>query len=108
MAPFNIRTATATELSDLLNTGRVSSVDIVTACLAQIQQHHRAGLGLRALISVHPETALAQAADRDRERAQGQVRSGLHGIPIIVKDAIITCRALGLPTTAGAVAFQDT
>ncbi|PYI09724.1 amidase [Aspergillus sclerotiicarbonarius CBS 121057] len=108
MAAVNVLTATATQLGQLLQTGSITSVDLVEAYLAQINKHNHAGLGLRALISVNPDTALAQAADRDRERAQGRVRSPLHGIPIIVKDAIITAKSLGLPTTAGAVALKDT
>lgn len=108
MTEWNVLTATATQLSRLLQEGHTTSHDIVQAYLAQIDQHNHAGLQLHALISVNPATALAQAADRDRERAEGRIRGPLHGVPIIVKDAIITSRALGLPTTAGAVAFQDT
>ncbi|RAH66303.1 amidase [Aspergillus aculeatinus CBS 121060] len=108
MTEWNVLTATATQLSRFLQEGHTTSHDIVQAYLAQIDQHNRAGLQLHALISVNPATALAQAAARDRERAQGRIRGPLHGVPIIVKDAIITSRALGLPTTAGAVAFQDT
>ncbi|PWY96124.1 amidase [Aspergillus sclerotioniger CBS 115572] len=101
-------TATATHLTHLLQSNTLTSVDIVNAYLAQITKHNHSGLGLRALISVNLETALSQAADRDKERAQGYIRGPLHGIPIIVKDAIITAKSLGLPTTAGAVAFKDT
>ncbi|RAK95966.1 amidase [Aspergillus ibericus CBS 121593] len=108
MAAVNVLTATAAQLGQLLQAGSITSVDIVNAYLAQIDKHNRDGLGLRALISVNPETALEQAADRDRERTEGRIRSPLHGIPIIVKDAIITAKSLGLPTTAGAVAFRDT
>lgn len=108
MAAVDVLTATATQLSQRLQAGSLTSVDLVQAYLAQIEKHNHAGLGLRALIAVHPPTALGQAADRDRERAQGRVRSPLHGIPIIVKDAVITAQSLGLPTTAGAVAFRDT
>ncbi|PYI34980.1 amidase [Aspergillus indologenus CBS 114.80] len=108
MTEWNMLTATATQLSRLLQQGHTTSHDIVQASLAQIDRHNRAGLQLHALISVDPASALTQAADRDRERAQGRVRGPLHGVPIIVKDAITTSRGLGLPTTAGAVAFQDT
>ncbi|PWY83399.1 amidase [Aspergillus heteromorphus CBS 117.55] len=108
MAEWNILTATATQLTRLLQQGHTTSVAIVQAYLAQIDQHNRTGLQLHALISLNPAIALAQAADRDRERSQGRIRSPLHGIPIIVKDAVITSRSLGLPTTAGAVAFRDT
>ncbi len=40
----------------------------------------------------------------DRERAQGQVRGPLHGIPIALKDNVLTTN---MPTTGGALAFVD-
>ena len=39
--------------------------------------------------------------------ASGKVRSPLHGIPIIVKDAIMTSVATGMHTTAGAAVFKN-
>ncbi|GKZ25179.1 hypothetical protein AbraCBS73388_000627 [Aspergillus brasiliensis] len=108
MVEWDVLTATATQLSQLLQGGHTSSVDIVKAYLAQIDRHNRSGLKLLAIISVNAESALAQAAARDDERSQGKIRSPLHGVPIIVKDAIITSNSLGLPTTVGAVAFKDT
>lgn len=37
------------------------------------------------MIEVNPD-ALEIAADLDRERQQGTVRSSLHGVPVLVKD----------------------
>src|SRR5262249_13262771 len=47
--------------------------------------------------------ALEEADTRDRERAQGHVRGPLHGIPIALKDNIMTT---DMPTTGGALAFE--
>ncbi|PWY84435.1 amidase [Aspergillus eucalypticola CBS 122712] len=88
MDEWNVLTATATQLSQLLYWGDTTSVDIVKAYLAQIDRHNRAGLNLHS--------------------SQGKTRSPLHGIPIIIKYAIITSESLGLPTTVGAAAFKDT
>jgi amidase len=50
--------------------------------------------------------ALARADTLDAERTAGRVRSGLHGIPIIVKDNFATHLDLGMDTTCGTVALR--
>lgn len=61
------------------------------------------------MISIAPrDVVLSQAEELDTERHNGKLRSALHGIQIIVKDAIITSKELGMPTTAGAFAFKET
>jgi aspartyl-tRNA(Asn)/glutamyl-tRNA(Gln) amidotransferase subunit A len=47
------------------------------------------------------ENALVQAAQLDRETAQGQWRGPLHGLPVTIKDLF---NVLGMPTRAGAKA----
>jgi amidase len=51
---------------------------------------------------VNPK-AIAEAEERDRERAQGRIRGPLHGIPIALKDNIHTT---DMPTTGGALVFD--
>ena len=55
-----------------------------------------------AIVDLNPG-ALEIAAVRDTERAAGQIRSPLHGIPIVLKDNIATDDYLY--TTAGAMAL---
>lgn len=105
--PFDALRTTAVELSEALTQGSLTSVEIVKAYLNQIEKHNRAGLELQAIISVAPrEIVLTRAEDLDQERRDGLTRGPLHSIPIIVKDAFMTAKDLGMPTTAGAVAFK--
>lgn len=57
---------------------------------------------MRALISVAPKHEVLKIARKlDDERARGKVRGPLHGIPIVLKDNIMTDEKLGMDTTVG-------
>lgn len=58
---------------------------------------------ISAICTLHPD-ALGQADRLDREAAEGQVRTPLHGRAVLVKDNIDTH---DLPTTAGSLALAD-
>ena len=85
-----------TNLSRLLAAGKVSSVEIVDACLARI-----AALDdrLHAFIDVYGDEAHAMGLAADRERRAGAARGPLHGLPIALKDLL---HFAGHQTTAGA------
>src|SRR5260370_1111251 len=57
---------------------------------------------LHCVITVKPHV-LQEADERDRERAQGRIRGPLHGIPIALKDNILTH---DIVTTGGALVFD--
>ncbi|KAG4440052.1 hypothetical protein IFR05_004445 [Cadophora sp. M221] len=83
---FEVLTADVAQLQHLLETGTVSSEDIVTKYLDQIDKHNVEGMKLRALISVAPrDKVLQQARTLDAERKSHGSRGPMHGIPIIVK-----------------------
>jgi amidase len=59
---------------------------------------------IRSICTINPHS-FAEAETADRERAAGQVRSPLHGRPVLIKDNIDTA---GLASTAGSLALADT
>ena len=56
-----------------------------------------------ALITIN-ENAINEAKELDKERQNGNIKSSIHGIPIIVKENI---DVLGTATTAGSKALSD-
>lgn len=83
---FDVLRATAAELRTLLDSGSITSVELVKTYLSQIAHHNHAGLKLNAIISIAPESFLIdQAHALDLERAKSGPRSRLHGIPILLK-----------------------
>src|SRR5215212_5868649 len=97
--PFSVVEASIPDMQAAMRAGRVTSRDLVTQSLLRIAMYEDK---LNAIISVNPN-ALAEAEERDRERAAGKVRGPLHGIPIALKDNIHTT---DMPTTGGALAFE--
>lgn len=85
----------------LPSTIHLNSTYVNQAYFARIEEVNLQGPVLLAVIETNP-TALAQAAELDRERKLSGPRSLLHGIPLLVKDNIATERSEGMNTTAGA------
>ena len=97
--PFNVVEATIPQMRTAMEQGRITSHELVTLYLARIGLYDAR---LHAVVTTNP-AALAEAAERDRERAQGRVRGPLHGIPIALKDNILTH---DIASSGGALAFE--
>ncbi|MGM0525683.1 MAG: amidase [Pseudomonadota bacterium] len=102
--PFSFQQASVVQLQEAMSSGQLSSEQLVTYYLNRIEQHNTRGAELRAVISIS-EQAVADARKLDEERATGNVRGPLHGIPVLLKDNIDT--ADGLANTAGSVLFAN-
>ena len=92
---------TAVELAGLIRRGEVSSVEILTACLEQIDAVNPQ---LNAIVTYLPERALELARRADEKQARGDKLGVLHGLPIAHKDLFETA---GIRTTMGSPAFSD-
>ncbi|KAH6654248.1 amidase signature domain-containing protein [Truncatella angustata] len=85
------------DLSALLQSGAITSYDLVELYFQRIED---VNAELNAVIEIS-QNALDVARQRDDERAAGNLRGPLHGIPILVKDNYATTD--DLQTGAGSV-----
>lgn len=84
----------AAELAEKLSAGEVSSVEATQAHLDRIAAVEPQ---VNAFLHVH-EGALAAAADVDRRRAAGEELGPVAGVPIAIKDVLVTTDQ---PSTSG-------
>jgi aspartyl-tRNA(Asn)/glutamyl-tRNA(Gln) amidotransferase subunit A len=87
--------------SHAIRSRALTSRALTLACLKRIEQQNQQ---INALITIMRDQALAQASMLDAEAGQAKLRSPLHGIPIVLKDAIDTA---GTRTTAASAQFEN-
>lgn len=85
----------ASELAGMLASREISSVEVTQAHLDRIAAVDGA---VHAFLHVSGESALATARRIDEQRAAGEPLHELAGVPIALKDIVVT---KGVPTTAG-------
>lgn len=99
-APIDITKETVSSLSKALSEEIITSEEIINIYLERINEYNDK---YDALITIN-ENAINEAKELDKERQNGNIKSSIHGIPIIVKDNI---DVLGTATTAGSKALND-
>ncbi|WP_084105539.1 Asp-tRNA(Asn)/Glu-tRNA(Gln) amidotransferase subunit GatA [Demequina sp. NBRC 110056] len=87
--------ASAAQMAAAMKAGEVTSVELTQAHLDRIAA---VDADVHAFLHVDAEGALATAREVDEARAAGEELPALAGVPIAVKDILVT---QGMPTTAG-------
>ncbi|MFC5648550.1 amidase family protein [Paenibacillus solisilvae] len=100
--PFNIMDATINEIQAAMETGKITSKQLVQMYLDRIQAYDHQGPKLNAILTINPHV-LDEAGQFDAERKQTKSRGPLYGIPIILKDNYNTKE---MPTTGGTAALK--
>lgn len=90
---------TATEALRGFASGKITSVQLVSACLARIRARDDA---VRAWVNIDEESAIRKAKAVDSAREQGAALGPLAGIPVGIKDIIDT---VDFPTEYGSQIF---
>ncbi|MFE0629448.1 amidase [Streptomyces sp. NPDC058864] len=96
----------ATELAELIRTGKVSSVEVVQAHLDRIEATNPR---INAIVTL-ADGALKAARAADEELAAGEDVGPLHGVPFTAKDSFDTAGVLtqrGSPIFAGRIPDTD-
>jgi len=94
--------ATVPKLQELMQRGEVTAEELVVYYADRIRRYDVNQLN--SVMELNPE-ALAIARNLDEERKQGNLWGAMHGIPVLIKDNIITGDQMH--TTAGAAALKD-
>src|SRR5215472_5744599 len=92
---MELTTLTISQIRDCLASGRASAEELVAAYLERIRQSDP---DIRAYLTLCPDRAFAQAQEIDRKIARKETVGPLAGVPMAVKDVILT---RGIRTTAG-------
>ena len=98
MPPCNgitLEEATINQLQDAMSSGMLTSVQILDCYMTRVTQTNTY---INAVLQLNPD-AHTIAASLDAERAAGNVRGPLHGVPFLVKDNLATKDKM--ETTAG-------
>jgi amidase len=101
---FNLETATLEEVQQAMDSGALTSEQLVSIYLRRISLYDQDGAPFfNSILFLSPDL-MEDARESDRLRAKGIKLGPLHGIPCLVKGSY---SVKGLPTSAGTTAWAD-
>ena len=100
--PTDLADCSAGKLHQLFRTGQASPVEAVDAALARINRHN---LMINAFCHVDPDSAAQDAAQSRSRWSRGEALGPLDGVPVCIKDLILT---RGMPTLRGSYTVDAT
>ncbi|WP_129113449.1 amidase [Halegenticoccus tardaugens] len=101
---FRLEEATIDEIHRAFEAGELTSRGLVTQYLERINAYDDDGPALNSILLVN-DTAVDRAFELDVHFEEtGEFAGPLHGIPVLVKDALETT---DMPTSFGSEAFED-
>ena len=100
---FSVVEATVVDIHQAMETGQLTTRQLVESYLARIEAYDKIGPALNTIVTLNPRV-LQRADELDIAFAQRGLTGPLHGIPVIVKD---NYDVEGLPTSAGSLALAE-
>ncbi len=100
--PEELHFQSATALAKAIRTKKVSSLEVVEACLKRIGAVNPK---LNAVVQLTAEKAREEARAADAALARGQSQGPLHGVPMTIKDALDTTGVVSTGGTKGRANF---
>src|SRR5580765_1446243 len=94
---LDLETLGGLEAEQMMNEGKLTSVDLTKAYIERIEALNKRGPGLNAVTQYNPD-ALKEAAQADARRKAGHLLGPADGLPILMKDLI---DVKGMYTSAG-------
>src|SRR5215831_15926213 len=88
----------ASAMARAIRAKQISSTELVTACLKQIDKVNPA---LNAVVMFSRERALKEAAEADAKLARREMPGALHGVPMTIKDSFDTAGVISTAGTTG-------
>ena len=101
-AAFELDELTIADLQAGMSSGKYTARSLTEKYLDRINDIDKRGPAVNSVIELNPD-AESIAAEMDRRRKDGVVRSPLHGIPVLIKDNIDTHDRM--KTSAGSLAL---